>query len=365
MQTKTTFATAERGTSTVSLIDVPTVGALLGRVPGINQDGLFSDSLGFVGQELLELEECPAIELAVEISAFPTLLDSYTFQIFKCKNGMGCLHDLLRNAVVLISHKSFFSPAELLELSSGGRSTFRLEFIAEMGILAPDIFDSIRVEKLIVGTDGNIDDAPVDAEDITMDWFGLSLFDCDVEEECSVRVGQRGRFDLPAHVLLIVRWKRKGCPYPASEGGYARFSPIEPDSYHPGIVSDSTVQSEHRELLEFDRSESLAGNVSGTGRKAGRESELFSDRIIGCIVNNTLAPGMVLISPLGTKISSEIVSFDTPNEGIFLIWPDSELEFDGSCHCHIFTYIDRMLTTERGGERAIPPPNELRGLLAQ
>ena len=52
---KPTFTTLERGTITITFVDVPANRTLLRSVPGIDRDNLLTKILGFVPDKLLQL----------------------------------------------------------------------------------------------------------------------------------------------------------------------------------------------------------------------------------------------------------------------------------------------------------------------
>jgi len=113
MEFKPTFAATEEISFTISFVDMSAFRTFLRGVPGIHKENMLSESFCFVLDKLLKLVERPAVELSVELLS-PSLLNSDLAKIFKSKHHVFRVCDLLRYAMVDVSHKPSFSARKLL-----------------------------------------------------------------------------------------------------------------------------------------------------------------------------------------------------------------------------------------------------------
>lgn len=331
MELEATLPAPKNRTVAVTLVDMSALRTLLARVFGVHEDNLLSEGFSFVHKELLELKECPVVELPVEPFAL-SLLDSNMLQILKYKDGMVSMHNLFCDAVVNVGHKPFLPPADALELSFGGTSAFGLQPPAEIGVLCPGVLDLFGIEENVIRTDGEVDDATVDSENWAVDGLWCFLLDSDMDEEPAVSVREGAATDLPVKVLLVVFRHHERSLNSTTDCGDAGIFSVEVDAYHSFVVPDGTVEPELRELFEFDSTKGLARNISGRGREACRQAELLPDLIVGGIVDLSLSTSVVLVAPFCTVAGGDVELLDGSDDGIPVTVADREFELECPSH---------------------------------
>lgn len=360
----TTVPAAEHMPIAISLVGMSAPTTFLATVPRVHKDNLLSQGLSLICQELFELIEGPSVELSIEDPTTP-LLHSYALQILQGEHGVGRTDYLLGDAMVDVGHKPFLSSAQSLEFALCGASAFCLEPTTEILISRPNIFYLFGIEERVIGTDGNINDAPVDAEDIALNWLWYILIDSDMEEESAIFVGEGGRLDLPVEISLIVLWQGERGSDSITESRHANFLSTHPDVHHSPVVADGRVEPKFRKFLELDCSKGLACHIPRTGSKACREPESFSHFIIGRIMDDTLAPSVIPIAPLGTVVSSEIELLDSSDKHILIIRLDRKFELDSPLHSHILTTIPKKPFDSTVKVLCSPPLAKARGFRAE
>lgn len=340
MELETTIPASEVGSFEIPLVGMSASGTLLATVPGVHNNNLFSQGLSFVLQELLQLEECPTIELSVELPA-SAFLNPYTLQVLQGKDGVGRIGNLLADAVVHILHKPFLSPTQAFQFTLGGSSAFLLKPIAEILISCPYILHLFGIEESIIGTDSDIHNAPVDAENFTFNWFRSFLLNSNMQKECAIGILQYAAFDLPVEIPFIVFRQSEGGFNSAVDGGNtcSLFDKAEIEAI--SVVADGTIKSKHWKLLEFHCSESFTSYIPCRTSKICWQSELLPHIIVSGIMDDAFTPSAVIISPLSTVVCGEIESFDSSEKLVFIFINHKKLEFDRPSHIHILALIPK------------------------
>ncbi len=160
---KPTFTTLEGGAITITFVDMPANRTLLRSVPGIDRNNLLTKILGFVPDKLLQLIKRPIVQFPVKLSTAP-FLDTDLSEVFKGECCKWFLDYLLRDTVIYISYKPSFSTGQFTEFPFGRSSAFRLKSGSEICVLRPRILHRPGIEKCVIGTNCNVDNAPVNAE---------------------------------------------------------------------------------------------------------------------------------------------------------------------------------------------------------
>lgn len=324
--------------SAVAFVGVSASRALLAGVSGVDQNDALAECFRLVSQELLKLEERPAVELRVELPASP-LLDSYAFQVLKGEGSEGRLGYLLGYAMVHVSHKPSLSPRKPLELPFGGASAFGLEPLSEVCILPPTVLHTLGIEKPAVGAHGNIDNAPVYAEYLPTYWFRRFCLYRSVDVECTSLINQGGTLDCPVEVSLVILREGKGGLDSPLEGADAHPTLGHPEVHNTLVVAYRRMGVCFGELLEFECPERLASYIPRARGQAGRKTEPLPDVIVRSIVYQFLAPRPVLEAELGAVVERLVESLHCAKEPFFVPLFKKKLELESPLHIHISVLI--------------------------
>lgn len=310
MKFKPTGTAEELGAITVPLVNMPTGGTLLGSEPGIDKDDLLTKGLRFISDKLFQLVKRPVIQVPVEVCTTP-FLHTDLREIFECKYCEGGSNNLLRDAMIDVSHKPSFSPGHSTEFPFCGASAFGLKFGSEMSVFTTNILHSRRIEKRVIRTDCNVDYPPVNPKNgLFRDDFRSIGFKLAMQVKNTIVFAKRegGGFNLPRQVLPVILRDIKH-NFDSSIGcGKGSIPGLQ-------INADNSLIISHRRKLFTERlnftslySQRLAGTISCTLNQRGREiRNRLSDVLVRGIVAINLVKRMVLESPFGAGIKSHSV----------------------------------------------------------
>src|SRR3989338_2708261 len=156
----TAIQTMEIGTFPNS-IQTTTSTTSFGSVLGINQNNFASLQSCFVFNKLPQLVKTPIIEpisLFFTDPASPNSFDIFHNNIISyITRRYNCFADF----VVALSHKTFLSARNLFKEFSGAWSAFRLQPAPQISEFRFDIFSSLGIKKLFVGSNCNIADSNI------------------------------------------------------------------------------------------------------------------------------------------------------------------------------------------------------------
>lgn len=342
MEFKTTRSAEKLRSATVTFVDVPTNGAFLRGKPSIYKDHLFTKILRLVSDKLLQFKERPVVQFPVELRA-TTFLHSDLREILKCKHGIRRLNNLLRDAVINISHKPTFSSTHPLEFSAGGSRAFRLQFSSEIREFSPCIPHSRRIEKRVIGTHCNVHNTPVNTENfLIFNEIGSSGLNLTMQVESAIiPVERQSRlFDLPRQVLPVISRDGKSCFDPSVGAGDSGVSGVKTNPDHSLVVPHSRELISERFDVTFHRFQRFTRNISCSLYQRGREiRNRLSNILIGCLVTVNLAGRMVLKTPFSTGVERHSVISHGLQERVTTIRRNIKFQLDCPNHNHICTLL--------------------------
>lgn len=337
MELKSALTATESRTFTVSFVDVATVGTLLRGVPGVDKKCMLPKVLSFVPKELLKLVKRPVVELPVELLT-SSLLDSDLAQVFESKHRKIRVRDLLRYAMVHVSHKPSFLASETLELAFCRLGAFRLQLFAKVSILSSGIFNLLRVVKRVIGADCNIHDTSIDPKNFEIRrWIGIVVFKRHVQIECvsSSIIGYRGRFDLPSKVVSIGQRHEERCFDPSFGRCYSSDAVDQVDCGDSLIVPHGCKWLAFWKRFAFDCFQSFASTISSSLDERRRKIRALTDKLVGGVMVIDLVPRLVLESPFGGFVERLVIGSHRIKESYPVLIYQPKLESNRSKHIHI------------------------------
>ena len=366
MEFKPTFTTEKRGTLTITFVNMAANRTLLRSVSSIDGNNLLTKILGLIPDKLFQFVERPVVEFPIELST-STFLNTDLRQVFKCEYREWSLNNLLRDAVVNISHKPSFSTRQLPEFADAGTSAFGLEFGSEMGVITTCILHSPGIKKRVIRTDCNVDNTPINSKNsLFRDYLrgiGFKLA-VQIKRIAALTKRQGRRFDLPRQVWPVVFRNTERGFNPAVRCGDSRISRSQKHVDNTGIVSHCRILLTERFELAFNRFQSFTSNISRALYQRGREiRNRLSNIVIGSIVAVDLADRMGFKTPFGTGVERHSIISHGFQERLSAIRRNVKFQLDCPNHSHILVVIDNILN---GGEwcGAIPPTAKAVGFLA-
>ncbi|MDQ1283491.1 MAG: hypothetical protein QG666_1283 [Euryarchaeota archaeon] len=300
MELKTTFTATESRTFAVPFVGMPAVRALLRSVSGIYKENMLSKSIGLVADKLLKLAERPAIELTVELFA-SSLLNADLAQIFKSKYSIFRVHNLLRYAMVYISHKPSFLTSHLLKFAFGRFGAFGLQLFSKIGISSTPIFDLLRVVKRVIRADCNIHYTAIYSKNTNVCnllWILVFQRHMQIEHLASPIIRNCRGFDGPSKVISVMRRSKESCLDSACCARNCRDSVYKVHSYDSLIISHRRERLTFWTCFTFDSFQSFASTVSCPLHQGRRKiGDALTSKLVGCIVVIHSVPRLVLESP--------------------------------------------------------------------
>jgi len=358
---KPTFTTLERGTITITFVDVPANRTLLRSVPGIDRDNLLTKILGFVPDKLLQLIKRPVVKFPVKLSTAP-FLHADLSEVFKSEYRKWFLDYLLRDTVIYISHKPSFSTGQFTEFPFGGPSAFGLKLSSEICVLRPRILHRPGIKKCVIGTDCNVDNTPINAENrLFRDTLRGICFNLAMQIKHTVVLTDRqGRgFDFPCQIWTVIFRDTERGFNPTIGGRNGCVPGSQEHVYNPGVVSHCRIHFTERFKLTFNRFKSLTSNVSRALYQRGREiGNRLPDIVIGSIVAINLADRTGFKTPCRTDIKSHSIISHGFQERIAGIRRNIEFQLNCPNHIHILVVLDNILNGVDRSTRFLPNVND-------
>lgn len=338
MEFKSTFATSERRTFTVPLVDVTALRALLRGVPGVYEKHVLPKGLSLVPKKLLELVKRPVVELAVELLT-SSLLDSDLAQIFESKHRKIRFRDLLRYAMVHVSHKPSFLAGETLELAFCRLGAFRLQLSAKVSILSSGIFDLLRVVKRVIGADCNVHDTSIDTKHLELGYrFKIVMFKghMQIERVGSSIIGYRGRFDLPSEIVSVVQRDKERCLDSSLDGRDRSDTVNEVHCNNSLVVPHRSERSSLWKRSALRGFQSFASTISSPlYQRRWKIRNTLTDKLVGGVMVIDFVPRLVLKSPFSGSRKSLGISSHRFSESNSVLIAHPKLESNRSKHIHI------------------------------
>ena len=341
MDMEATPAAQEIGGISITLIDMPTYGALLGSILRVHEDYLFTDGFGLVPEELFELIETPVIEFPNKLLSSP-LLYAYHGEIFEGEYCITSIDNSLGYTVVHVGHKPSFPPANPFEFTASGSGAFGLKFCSKLLVVCPDVLHDLAIKERVIRAHGDIIDSPVYTEDFDfIDDGRAGRLDGYVKAELLRRatIGYRGTLDIPTEVRLVAIGNVEGCFDPAANGGERSDAVEHVHRCHAMIVPHGREWLSLWNCLAPDGFEGFAGAVPSPLDEAGREIAGFPDDPVRCLVVLYLVPAMAIEAPLGRVVEGLRILPHRFEELRSILFGQSELESQATHHIHIITLM--------------------------
>jgi len=365
MKFKSTGSTLKLRTVAVPFIYMSADRALLRGVPGIDKDHLLTEVLCFVPDKLFQFKERPVVQFLVEVvrSAF---LDPDLGQVFQCEHCVRRLNNLLRDAVINISHKPTFFSAHAFEFTLGGSRAFGLEFSSEISVLRPRILHGRRIKESVIGTDGDVDNTTIDPKNLL---FGKKIrcpgFDLTVQVEPAIIPvkGEIRRFDFPTGISPVILGKEKFCFDAAGTCCQRDTTAFHIDPDHPLVVPHGRIFFMDGFMRTFYGLKRFTGAIPGTLQKGtGEIRNSLTNIKVSCMVAINLIRRMVRESPFCAGVEGHGVIPHGLQDGFSCSVREIQLQLDCPNHSNIFVLVGNILN---GGDAdALPPLSEGRGLRA-
>ena len=329
MELETAFTATESRTFTVPFVGMPAVRALLRSVSGIHKQNVLSKSFSLITDKLLKLVERPVIELAVELFT-SSLLNSDLAQIFKSKYSVFRVHNLLRYAMVHVSHKPSFPAGQTLKLAFSRTGAFGLQLFTKVGITSAPIFDLLRIVKRVIRADCNIHYPTIYSKDHTI--FSLLRIAMlkrymQIENFVSTIIRDCRRLDSPTEIISVMRWYIEG-GFDSSVGTSNRGYAV--DQVH----GDNSLIIPHRserlafwKLFTFDGFQSFASAISCSLNQGRRKTwNALTSKLVSCTMGFDFVPRLVLISPFRGNRKCFAVSSHSIEKSLAILVSQPELE---------------------------------------
>ena len=346
MDFKPTFTAEERGALTITFVNMAANRTLLRSVPGIDGDNPLTKSLGFIPDKLFQFKERPVIEFPVELST-STFLNADLCQVFKGECGEIGVDNLLRDAMVNISHKPSFSTGDLMEFPGSGSSAFGLEISTKFRVLRSNLLNRFRVEKPVIRTDRDVDNTPVDTENRLFRHVLRGIcFKLAVQVKRIVVFAKRqGRgFNFPCQVLPVIFRNTKRGFDPTIGGCDCCIPRSQKHVDNPGIVSHCRILFTERFKLTLHRFQRFTSDISCALYQRGREIRYrLSNIVIGSIMAVNLADRMGFKTPCRTDVKCHGIISHGFQERVTGIRRNIKFQLNCPNHTHILVGLEYIL----------------------
>lgn len=347
-----------------ALADSPAGGAGLAGVSRVHEHDFHAPLLGFVRQELAELEESPSVQKPVEPSSSTVFSDSR--EVFQ-RDDAACVEssdNLLCDQVIHFPHKEPLPPANPPEMAFRGLRAFRLEATPQSLHPVEDLGYSLK--ELVVAGDCQVVHSEVDADvvnrtdRISLTGGGLSGDD-HMQPQATFKISDQLRaHHHPAHIASVVRGECEGVFASAVDGREAANAIAEPNPIafatrvtDAQILSElgfATVQGERG----FDGSSNFA---DARYRQVGGESSALADVFVDEPMQSEAVALFALPGDRSNLVGCRRVLAERVHERGVIGQPD----FQRPVHDNLSN--DTSIKT-KGGERCNSPPFKNGGPLA-
>lgn len=240
---ETTTLAAKSGLAlAVAVVDVTATAASLAGVLRIDVLDGDTFAVSLVGEELLELEKVPLVELRPHLLAELAPVPNST-QVFKDDGATWCerTDDLLADFVVALATEPLFLAPDLGKVPSCRTCPTTLEFAPQFDITITDMLDTSTAEELVGGRDGDLLNSTIhpDNNAIALDFLHFLLED-DVKIHLVTSDHEVGTRMLPIEILVEV-FRDEGIDLDSTAQRQERHRVLgEVQSVGSGIVADRT-----------------------------------------------------------------------------------------------------------------------------
>lgn len=366
MDFKPTFTTKKRGTLTIAFVNMAANRTLLRSVPSIDRNNLLTKSLGLVPDKLFQFKERPVVEFSVELLT-ATFLNSDLSQVFKGEYRKWRLYNLLRDAMVNISHKPSFSTRQLTEFPCCRTSAFGLQISTQFRVPRSNFLNRFGIKKPVIRTDCNVNNTPVNPKNcLFRNKFRGMRFKLAVQIKRIVILTKRQcrRFDFPCQIWSVIFRNTERDFNPSIGCCDSRVSRSQKDVDNTGIVSHCRILFTKRFELTFYRFQRFTSNISRALYQRGREvGNRLSNIVIGSIMAVDFANRMGFETPRGTNVKCHGIISHGFQERFARIRRNIQFQLNCPNHIHILHILEYITF---GGDRcgAIPPTAKAVGFLA-
>ena len=342
--------------------DVSASGAFLRGIAGIDILDQHSTSLGFVGEEGLELVEIPTVEFPpLPLSVSRSRSDGR--EVFKDDGGsrIEALDNLLGNPMVHVSPEAVLLLGECLKVSLGGACSTGLQIRSQLFDPSTYLFYLTSVIEFIVGGNCQVDDSPVDPHDLVCrDRVGNVLLKNDGQKYNASSDKKVGRGSSPVQVLFEVFGNEDREFLSSLDRQEGNLVPVEPDVVASGVEPNRALLGlgAGSGELSFDPgSDSFEGfrglHPGGAGKLGGKG---FSGCSICFVVEGNPIEVLVVPSDFTDGIEGFGVSLDGGPD-VFDWDVQFELNRSNQFHSHILSQCDTFVkgqSPERPGVSSHP-----------
>jgi len=362
MDLKTAFSASERRSITVPLIDMPTQGAFLRGVSGIDKYHRFTKIFRFIPNKPFKFVKRPIVQFSVKIFTSSFLYPDLR-KVFKSKYCVIRINNLLRDTVINVSHKPSLSSRHFTEFSFGRSSAFGLKFRSKVSELGTGVFHKFGIVKCVVRADSDVNDSPVNSKYIDI----VGLFRCRclklaMQIKCFVTLSERyrRRLNFPVHILMVIPRNCKHRFNSSITGSNGCVSGFHIDSDNSLVVSHCRKFFTEWFKFTFCCFKSFTCTISCTLYQRRRKiRNSLSNIAVRRIMTSNFAARTGIKSPFSTNIKCYGVIFHCMKKKLSFVGSDINLQRDSPNHSHIY---DVIVEKTYGG--AIPPTTEVVGLLA-
>lgn len=285
VEAEPTLLTLEYVSVSVSSFDVPADATFLAGVPWVYEDDVLSEGFRFIGEKSLELAEAPVSEKSVESPS--VCLRSLYFQVFQSEGVRVRLNNTFAKAVVDVSDKPVFPPAETFQMSLCGTGAFRLETAFQPLVFSLHSPYLAAVEELTVTGDYGIGNSPVNTENVVrFNGMGRFGFGVEVQKYLAVFVTQSCARDGPPGITFEVSWDVNWDLEPSIYGRKGNDSFFESGSKRSGVVAYPAEGFFHGQYFQSFPFQHIGSLITSRANEAGlEERKLLPDFFVCKVVN--------------------------------------------------------------------------------
>jgi hypothetical protein len=342
---------------TVCLLGVPTLRALLTRMPRVDEQDRHAEKPCLVRYEATKLEEGP-VGKSCPLSAPGRYPVSDALEVFEGDSSTGALrllHERLRDAVVDVLLVPGLTTRDATQLASCSPGSLALQVAASMREATSLVFDVRAAECLSVAINGEVDHAEVDAEEVIDSIFCWLLDLAGGHQEPSLPSPDEVRLSLPVCKQLSLSRAADEGNLDAAFNGPDRDRPVVAEPQESIVVGLGGEAAEGSACLPVACFVGIGDLGDATNNNLGGETESVSKVSVDESVDVELLLDSVFVSHPACVVAGLVGSCKRLGEEVGLLFIRQELELGNQSH-------EETLTQER--RCAIPLPPEGDSILA-
>jgi hypothetical protein len=299
-------------------------GAAFTAVSGIDLSSSASLSLTLIGEEFLQLVECPTVQPVVHTPS--SVVVSYSFEGFHYQH-VSCMeffYDVFADVMVCPCHETSLFTRQGFKPAPSGASAFGLEFAAKETIFGFDSLDlSTAVESGGAGY-CEVVYADINPNSVSYAVMGFHVFSNNhTEKEFTFNISQISGAWLPVKILPEMLWDTDRN---LNSSTYAR------KAYGFGFECETTsIITDSEVLLEngfasfglLNGLQDLTRLVSATTNKLCGELTAFTNLVIGEVMELELVIGSFVIARISDYLSGARIRL----HGLYQEWIENKFDF--------------------------------------